>query len=202
MFDEGADPLWDFHAPDFDLVADFALQWGLPPDLVSYYMDYYGVGLLGFVRAGDYGRNQPQLAWQHAMERVGAPVDPVALASSPFYGLGADAVATWVLRQLFLDEPSADAYITNPVTDPSIISQAVDQARQILSNVDGIRSIESRRAMVDLLKKQQTEEAFLALRDARGAVDAERVAATDPAQAALLEDLEARIDAALSPYFD
>ncbi len=202
VFDEGADPLWDFHAPDFDLIADYVLLWGLPADLAGYYLDYYGVGILGFVRNGDSWRNQPQSAWQHVMERVAAPVDPSLLAGSPYYGEGADAIATWVLRQLFLDPPSPDAYITDPVWDPSIISDAVDQARQILSNVNGIRSVGSRRAMVDLLKKQQTEEAFLALRDARDAVDAEIATAADPAQAALLEDLEARIDAALSPYFE
>ena len=67
-------------------------------------------------------------------------------------------------------------------------------------NSDGVRSFATRRLVVDALKAAQNNSAFLALRDARDAVTA-ALGGLSPSDRALTEDLLARVNAALAPYF-
>lgn len=63
------------------------------------------------------------------------------------------------------------------------------------------RSFATRRACVDILKKFQSTDALVILKEAASAVAMEASGATSPAEQADAADLEARITAATSPYF-
>lgn len=200
LFDTGSDPLNDYHAPTYSEVEDFLLSYPYDREFIGAIAAYYAQPVLGYVRAGD--PVQVATAWATVMDRVAAPLSP-ALAADPTYAAGADALASWMLAELYLSDEAARGYISALPYDESIIASVVDQAGQILGNTDGIRSFESRRQMVDLLEQMQTFEAYVALRAARDQVIAQlEDPAVDPIDAALLADLSARIDAAISPYFD
>jgi hypothetical protein len=76
----------------------------------------------------------------------------------------------------------------------------VADVKAILLNTDGIRGYPSRRAMVDVLKAQQTLAAYSALREVRDTLTAQlpSLGEDDRLQT---EDLLSRISAALSPYY-
>jgi hypothetical protein len=69
-----------------------------------------------------------------------------------------------------------------------------------LLNVDSFRSFPTRRICVDILKKLQTTEALMVLREARAFIEASKVNLSG-ADLAQTEDLVKRIDIALNPYF-
>ncbi len=68
-------------------------------------------------------------------------------------------------------------------------------------NVDGVRSYETRRVCVDVLKKLQNASALAILREARDALVAGKVSLTG-ADLAQAEDLQVRIEKAIQPYFN
>ena len=68
-------------------------------------------------------------------------------------------------------------------------------------NLDGVRSYATRRLVVDALKRAQNNDAFLALTSARATISA-NLWTISPIDQALTRDLVARIDAAMSPYFE
>jgi hypothetical protein len=73
----------------------------------------------------------------------------------------------------------------------------------MLRNEDGVRAFELRRTAVDTLERLQAGSAFLELRASRDAIAADLASgsvATD--EAPYIEDILARIDQALQPYFD
>lgn len=107
-----------------------------------------------------------------------------------------------MLTRLFLDPATARGRFTaDPNMGDSLLGPAIQlELEGVLSNRDGIRSYESRRAMVDILKKVQTAAAHRALREARAALEASRPS-IPAAQMFDFEDLVARIDRAISPYY-
>ena len=73
--------------------------------------------------------------------------------------------------------------------------------KAVLLNGDKIRSYKSRRTAVDILKKVQSAAAYQALRDAKTSLEASRPTAP-PDQLLDLDDLIARINRAITPYYD
>lgn len=67
-------------------------------------------------------------------------------------------------------------------------------------NSDKARTGASSRQAIDVLKKLQTPEAYQTLVDTKAALVAQRAQAT-AAEALMLDDLIARANAALTPYF-
>lgn len=200
-FDFGADPmheLWgDYYAYYVDL---FVFQFGFPPD----FLDWFGLtdGLLSYARAGA-DESQAVDALKIGLDRGAAPVDPAATAADPNFGPSADALAIYVLKRLWTDPPELRAsYITNDPFYAGVYQGSLDQLKLIVKNADTVRSYESRRASVDILKKFQTLDAYQALVDAKGLLQAQlasgQIAASDVLSA---NDLLARINAATNPYF-
>jgi hypothetical protein len=113
---------------------------------------------------------------------------------------------TWerrVLTRLVLDEPAVRGNFRDDpdANDPELGPALTAEVKAVLLNGDKLRSFKSRRTMVDILKKVQTAAAYRALRDAKTALEASRP--TTPADQALdLDDLIARIDRAITPYYD
>jgi hypothetical protein len=91
--------------------------------------------------------------------------------------------------------------IATPVSDASVLSQIANDGKNILLNLDGVRSYPTRRVVIDALKRAQNTDAFVALTSARASLAAS-LGALSPTDQALTRDLIARIDAATAPYFD
>jgi hypothetical protein len=152
--------------------------------------------MLAYARAGSPA--EAAASWQAALDGVRAPIDPATLSSAPFYGEAADAISAFVYRELFIAPSGAN---TTPVTDAAVLSQIATDGKNILLNLDGVRSHATRRVVIDALKRAQNADALVALTTARATLAA-GLGALSPVEQALTRDLIARIDAATSPYFD
>ena len=189
-FDSGADPLEDFLAPNHSFIVEFILTGDFP----LFFLDFYLNETLGYARA-DFGARAAR-GLQVALDRSAVPVDATT-AGNPFQAAMADAVSQFVLNRLVF-EPVGP--IVLPPTDPDVISAINDQAGGVIQNADGIRSFPARRQGVDVLKQLQDVSSYVALRTARDAVAAQLAAGG--VDVPLTEDLLARIDRALTPYFN
>jgi len=120
----------------------------------------------------------------------------VSLAGSASHA-AADALSAAVFDELYL-HPTAE--ITAPPSDPTVVAAIATDGKNLLINSDGVRSYATRRLVVDALKKAQNDSALVALRSARDAINGtlNQLSATDRP---LTEDLLARINQALTPYY-
>jgi Met-zincin len=197
-FDSTPDPMVGYYAPRY------AAAWSarLAGTAISTAAENSRInGLLQFVRSGDTPAIKAA-AFGHAIAPV--KVDP---ARTPVPDAATAALIDgWerrVLSRLVLDPPNTRGYfVADPdVEDATLGPLLIGEVKAVLLNGDGIRSYVSRRAMVDILKKVQSAAAYRALRDAKTALDASRP--TTPADQVLdLDDLIARIDRAITPYYD
>ncbi|AFE05484.1 hypothetical protein COCOR_03868 [Corallococcus coralloides DSM 2259] len=154
-------------------------------------------GVLAYVRAGP----DMQHALDLALEGIRAPLTPQQLASSPTYGIRAEAMARRVFQRLYLDEEFLrGTFYADPSADPFVMSDIVGQLRAHVLNLDGVRTPASRRVAVEVLKKLQRYDAYGVLREARTALEVERAGLSGEALLAV-EDLSARIHVAVTPYF-
>ena len=187
-FDTGADPFGVHWQPRWELLRDYFLYYGVDASWLEYFGGYAG-GVFDYANNGDW--TQANRAFDTMIANVGVPIDPALLADPDFFPSGADLVLGEVLRQLGAS-PSGD------------IAARVDaQISAVLVNADGIRGFATRRAMVDILKGRQTVEAYGTLLESKAAIEAElALGAMSPVDVALTRDLLARIDRAISPYFD
>ncbi len=154
--------------------------------------------VLKFVRAGGDAATRAK-AFSLVSNGFAVPLDP-AKAANAAYAARADVMGRVLLNRLYLDPAAARGTFSADPTDPAITALALAQAKGILLNSDSVRSFASRRVSVDVLKKMQSLTAYQALTDARTAITAARpsLAGND---ALLTDDLLARINAAVSPYF-
>ena len=189
------DPLNDYHIPDYALYTGLLLEGVFPPSLAELIVNVFGTELLGFARAGTAA--QASAAWQAMLEGARAPLDPADLASNPALGPAADALSAAVFREALVTTRAA---IKTRFTHPAVIAAIAADGEAILANLDGVRSYPTRRLVVDALKRAQTLDAYLALLDARAAIVAQ-LPNLPPVDQALTQDLLARLDAAISPYF-
>jgi hypothetical protein len=193
-FDFGADPLMEYEAPYWEDTKALIAAGVLP----VLYAEYDIIWVHRFA----WLSTDPYRAFDVAMNGVGAG------SASPLYDPAlVDDLARIVLKTLVFDTEYTE-YIREAFpglslpADDSVYNQMVaDAARDILVNLDEIRSFESRRAMVDVLEAHQTYEALVALRDAQSLVELELEDAADE-DVPLVDDLLARIEVALSPYYD
>ena len=196
-FDWGADPLTEYHA--------YAYSYFLQMYLLGYTsstgsLNRYLGGLLDFVRAGDTAGERAS-AWKFATQYVRPDLDPDVLAAYPTYGARADLVSRVIWSQLFLGTATSYSdYVTAPPNDLALRATMHQQLTGETLNSDKVRSYTSSRQAIDVLKKLQTTEAYRTLSDTKTALVAKRAVATGD-DALMLDDLIARADAALSPYF-
>lgn len=102
---------------------------------------------------------------------------------------------------MYLDPVASRGRFTSDPTDSAITPQVIVQLRRFLENSDAIRSFETRRMAVDILKKLQSLDAYQALVEGRAVLVVQR-ASLSGTDALLAEDVIRRLDAATSPYFD
>jgi hypothetical protein len=196
--DEGANPLYDYWAPQYRTGLDLIFTSGFP----IFFADSVGLNqVLEFARdPGFVPATQHTDAIHIALDRAAVPLAP-ADAANPLFVTQANLLAEAVLRRIALDE----GFIGNiqlSVSDPGVTSLLAEQAGRMLRNEDGVRTVQLRRSTVDVLKKLQTDAAFLELRQSRDAVTAALADGTvPPADVPFVEDLLTRIGLALTPYF-
>jgi hypothetical protein len=207
VFDSTANPLEQLWGPWYTYMASLATQLGGISDYEIYY-DYYATPLFGYVRAGT--PEQAHRAWDVLMAGVSAPLT-AEQASNPQYVAGADALVRYVLQRLYsVDAGTRTGAVWTsralPLGDPSepeLVARITDQLAQLVRNVDGARSFETRRLVVDILRDLQSVAAYEALLATQAELSAALAGGTlTGSEAALSRDLLARIDAATSPYFD
>ncbi len=165
--DPSPQPLTDYQIPLYQMVVDWTLNGWVTPDLVDLYFQYYGTEMLAYARAGS--PSEASASWAAALDGVRAPIDPSVLASQPYYGVGADAISAFVYRELYLAPGGLN---TTPVSNPAVLAQIANDGKNILVNLDGVRSYATRRIVVDALKSAQNNDAFLALTSARATLNA------------------------------
>ncbi|HEX3759438.1 MAG TPA: zinc-dependent metalloprotease [Kofleriaceae bacterium] len=183
-------PLTDYQIPQYASFTSALIAGQLPPALAPLIVQLFGTETLGFVRQGTPA--DAATAWKAMLDGARSPL------ASPAAAAAADALSAAVFDELYLHTTGA---ITAPPGDPAVLAAIAADGKALLINSDGARSFATRRLVVDALKKAQTQSAFLALRDARDAINA-TLNGLDPSSRALTEDLLARITAAISPYFE
>ena len=197
-YDRYSDPLGRFFGPTFQRVQELLLAGVRSFSDLEPAFDYYGNTTLQWVRAGT-PRDQ-RFAYDVAMSKVRPPLN-VPSNAGPLYRAVADDLARRILARLYLDPASKrDAFTATPPEDAAVTPAVLADVQGILLNVDGVRSFQARRTMVDILKSMQSLPAYLALRSARATLTAglDSLSGAERAQA---EDLIARIQAAMSPYY-
>jgi hypothetical protein len=155
--------------------------------------------VLKYVRAGSAA--QRTTAFSTAVTPVHAPADAAALAATPGLGARIDTVAHRILQRLYLDPATVrGSFSADPPADPTFLASVLVELRGNIENLDGVRSFPTRRTCVDVLKKLQTQDAYNILVEAKAKLATEKLS-LGPADQALADDLLARIDAAIHPYF-
>lgn len=200
LFDSQAEPLTEWWQPSYSEFAELIISLGFPADI----LDFLGLNsVLGYARdAGFVESSQRVAAIDIALLPAAVPIPPERL-ENPTAIQTTNAAAEHVLRRAVLDPPELRGFIGLDITDPAVVAFLADQAGRMLANEDGIRSAELRRTAVDVLKRLQADPALLALRSARDAIRARLDAASVPtSEVPVTEDLLARIELALTPYFD
>lgn len=190
-FDPGTpNPLTDYQIPFYQLVTSLLLDGSIPAELAELYLSFYGTELVGYARAGTPAESTS--AWTVLLDGVRAPV------ADPSHAVGADAISAWLYREVFL-QPTGS--IQTPIQDPAVLAAAAQDAEGIVVNADGARSYPTRRIVVDALKRAQNLDSYLVLVSAKDTLTAQ-LPSLSPQDQALTRDLLARIDAAISPYFE
>lgn len=198
-YDRYSDPLGFFYGPTHQLVQELLLYELLPFPALEAAFDYYANLTLQWVRAGVPA--DQEFAYDVAIGQVRPPL-AVPPDAGPLYGAVADDLARRILSRLYLDPVSErGSFTATPGEDSAITPAVLADIQGILLNVDGIRGFKSRRTMVDILKSMQSLPAYLALRQARDTLT-DSLGTLSGAERAQAEDLLARIQAALSPYYE
>ncbi|HXU06452.1 MAG TPA: hypothetical protein VN903_36100, partial [Polyangia bacterium] len=124
-------------------------------------------------------------------------------AASPDVVARANVLAEQVLRRIALDDAWMRGDMSADVTDPAVVALVAAQAGRMLRNDDGVRSPSLRRAAVDVLKKLQADSALVELSASRDAIRAALAGGQVSAQEKpFVEDILARVERALDPYFN
>ncbi|NMO14574.1 hypothetical protein HPC49_13580 [Pyxidicoccus fallax] len=198
LSDRFDDPLTKYYLPRFHTQLNGWLRGTRPISQLLRTFDYNVKFPLQFVRAGDAATRAS--AYVMTMAPLRPPLQIPANAP-PTYAAQADEVAWRTLARLYLDPAaSRGTFTANPPNSPELLPLVVADVRGILLNVDGVRSFTARRTMVDILKVHQTLASYATLREAQDMLTAQLPSLSGD-ERLQTEDLLARIDAAVSPYF-
>lgn len=143
------------------------------------------------------------MALQIALQPARIPLS-AADAADPEIVRFANQAADTVLRRTVLDPVEARGFTSGDLSDRDVLATLAVQAGMLVRNQDGARPYELRRTAVDVLHRMQSTSGLDELRRSKQALE-DTLAQRPPAaeeEALSIEDLVARIDAALSPYFN
>jgi hypothetical protein len=203
LFDSGKDPLRDSWASFYRDGLAAILAAGVDPDPA----DDIGLNeLLAFARNGEGGNvavADRSLALSLAFEPARIPLSAED-AANPSLVSFANREAEIVLRRTLLDPATARGAIVDDISDPDVLALLSAKAGSLVRNEDGARPYALRRTAIDVLRAEQSISGLGELKRSRQALqDAlTQHPPTDEDEGLAVEDLIARIDAALSPYFE
>jgi hypothetical protein len=199
IFDHGSNPLEDDFGPTYSKKKTDTLA--KPSD--TKLQDGFGAALndvLQYVRNGATTEVRQRAYWL-ATEGLVPPLCDATKSVTEAAEL-ADRYTRKVFSRLYLDEPEKRGLFTNdPPEDAALEGLIIADLKGTLTNTDGVRTFETRRLTVDVLKKMQTLPALVALGEAKASISTERSGATAE-QAVQIDDLLARIELAMTPYFN
>lgn len=195
QFDKGTNPLDEYYLPTYQgFVNDYVTGASAtaPNNTMNKVLQFVRAGKDAATRLDAFGKAIERVKVQVAGAAVPAGEDPTRI----------DALARGILSRLYLDAPTLrGSFTADPAPEATLTAAVLTELRGNLLNTDGIRSWQTRRAMVDILKKFQTTAALTILKDADTDLKAKRATLTgDDANAA--DDLLARIAKATAPYFN
>jgi hypothetical protein len=198
-YDTGDDPLHDHWEPAFRVLDSYLVR--ADAKAVQPIVNTLP-RLLGFVRAGATPELQLE-AYNIAMQKVRSPLDPSRLSTTPDLGVRADDVTVAVFQQLYLLPANRrmGEIKRDPIPTAPLVAQMVTDLKAVIVNPDRARSFNARRTMVDVLKKMQLKEGYAGLVEVKSTLLNARSGMTGD-EALLTDDLVARIDRAITPYFD
>ena len=200
QYDSGAAPLPDFWLPNYTGELDAVFALGL--EASSQTLRSLN-GLLGYARddaaQGFITPLERGAALQAAFGRSAVPL-AAEDAAKPELVDAANRVAEFVLRRALLDPKQDRGALDLDITDPAVLGNLTEQAGQMLRNTDGVRSYALRRTAVDVLARLQSDDALVQLSQAQDELSAS-VGSDSATEGPLAADLLARVEAALSPYF-
>jgi hypothetical protein len=201
-FDLGADPLPEYSGPIYSSLAGLVLDGsGQPtPELVAALSESLNA-VLAFARDVDtVDPAERTNAITIALGRTAVPMSAADRRSPAVVGW-ANELAEGVLGRIVMDDPSVRGPVSANVSDPAVIALVASQAGRMLRNEDGVRTPALRRTAVDVLERLQADAGLLELDASRDAIRA-ALRHTPAADVPFVEDILARIDQALTPYFD
>ncbi|TMQ19552.1 MAG: hypothetical protein E6J91_06060 [Deltaproteobacteria bacterium] len=182
-------PLTDFQIPQYQSFTGALFGGVFPPQIAPLIVQFFGTEVLGYARRGSPA--EAAAAWNAVLAGARSPL------ADPRTAPAADALSAAVFDELYLHTTGA---IAAPPNNPAVVAAIASDAKSVLISSDGSRSFATRRLVVDALKKAQNDSAFLALRDARDAINGS-LGQINPADRPLTDDLLARINQALNPYY-
>jgi hypothetical protein len=200
VYDRGAEPMTDWAIPEhLDDVGPFLAGRSNALTLTGMR------ALIQYARQAGTAA-QRIAAWEALIGPVKAPLVPPAGAPPSFAGR-VDNVTRHIVQGKFVNEPPliqpspTSPLVPQPRLSAAVAPAAAAQLKAFLVNVDGLRSIATRRLCADALKKFQSTVGYAALSEARDELAAglDRLSGS-----ALLEtrDLLGRVDRHLAAYFD
>jgi hypothetical protein len=207
VFDTSADPLNKYFGFYWSYFSNLALSSGDFADYESIF-DFAGPKVMSYLRAGT--AEQSATAWSVLSTGLTAPLSAEQLAN-PGTAATADQLMLWVWQHIYSPDESIRIGVTwasygmplNDPTDPDVVAAMTEQLSLQLQNVDGVRSFETRRFAVDVLKSLQSTAAYEGLLAAQTELnDALTQGTVTGDEAALSKDLLARINVAVTPYFN
>lgn len=203
-YDATATPLASHHGVRFTVGADRYFVEAEPRERAS----ALGIALDGLFGLDRFLRSAATAteAWKLIAGPIRAPIPPEKIASAPAYAARVDTLTRTVLTTLFPEPPAPGSLVVVPAPrpippDPALNKDLAGEIKNILLDLDRIRTMEARRLTIDALRRMQHLEGLKALREARELLATARMTATGDARL-LLDDLIARIDRATTPYFD
>jgi hypothetical protein len=182
-------PLTSFQIPRYTSFTQALLAGGFRPALAPLIVGLFGTEVLGFARRGSAA--DTGAAWTAMLAGARSPL------ANPAQAEAADALSAAVFDELYL---STTGEITAKPSDPAVVAAIAADAKAILVNRDSTRSFPTRRLVVDALKRAQNNHAYFALREAHDAIAA-TLSGLSPSDRALTQELLARIQVAITPYF-
>jgi hypothetical protein len=194
MSDSSDEPLGKFWAPRYQQAATERLEGdeASPNRTLN--------GLAAFLRAGtevDQARAWEALSLPF---KIGADAAAGEVAH-PGFTDRLNGLQDRVLRRLFFDKPEdRGEVVVDPTLEGAALTALTGDLKSTVVNGDKIRGWTVRRTSVDVLKKLQVQAAYEALLAARETLAAARPGLAAP-DSTLTDDLLARIDQAIHPYF-
>ncbi|WP_394835426.1 zinc-dependent metalloprotease [Pendulispora rubella] len=202
-FDRSEDPLGKYWGPGYNTLLGRVLRDQDPTGRFLRSIDkFYLGGAAGFFRTGT--PVEQARGWAQLDQLLALGVDHAAdNVKYPGYTDRLSAFQNYLLNRLFFDPVKVRGDITDdPVLSGDALAAFDTSLKGVIVNSDGYRGWETRRTSVDVLKKLQVQPAYETLLTARASLAVSRTGLpAGSSEAALTDDLIARIDSATHPYY-